>query len=73
VFKIVSITLFLSLLGVASTYAEVTDIDSLHTQSLKGVTVNGQTLTILRSSLPMQEFSETEIKQLNATSVSDIA
>jgi len=73
VFKNVSITLILSLLGAASTYAEVTDIDSIHTQSLKGVTVNGQTLTILRSSLPMQEFSETEIKQLNASSVSDIA
>ena len=72
-FKNVTITLILSFLGAASTYAEVTGIDSLHTQSLKEVTVNGQALTILRSSLPMQEFSETEINQLNASSVSDIA
>jgi len=63
----------LSLLGVASTYAEVTGIDSLHTQSLKDVTVNGQTFNILRSSLPIQEFSESEIVRLNASSVSDIA
>lgn len=72
-FKNVFITLIFSLLGVASTYAEVTDIDSLHTYSLTGVTVSGQALTILRSSLPVQEFSKTEINQLNASSVSDIA
>jgi vitamin B12 transporter len=73
VFKNVSITLIFSLLGAASTYAEVTDTDSLHTQSLKGVTVNGQALNILRSTLPLQEFSETEISRLNASNVSDIA
>jgi len=73
VFKNVTIFLILSLLGVSSTYAEVIETDSLHTHSMKEVTVNGQILTILRSSLPVQEFSETEISRMNASSVSDIA
>ena len=72
-FKNVTITLFISLFGVTSTYAEVIETDSLHTHSMKEVTVNGQILTILRSSLPVQEFSETEISRMNASSVSDIA
>ena len=72
-FKKVTIFLILSLLGVPSTYAEVIETDSLHTHSMKEVTVNGQIITVLRASLPVQEFSETEISRMNASSVSDIA
>jgi len=73
VFKNVTITLLLSLLGVTSTYAEVIETDSIHTRSLKEVTVNAQIINILRAALPVQEFSETEITRMNASSVSDIA
>jgi len=73
VFKNVTIFLILSLLGVSSTYAEVIETDSLHTHSMKEVTVNGQIITVLRASLPVQEFSETDIARLNASTVSDIA
>jgi len=73
VFKNVAFTIAFSFLGAVSAFPEVAKGDSLSTHSLKEVTVNGHSLFVLRSSLPVQAFSETEISHLNASSVSDIA
>ena len=72
-FKNVAFTIVFSFLGAVSAFPEVAIGDSLQMHCLKEVTVNGQTLIVLRSTLPTQLFSETEISRLNASSVSDIA
>jgi len=57
----------------ASVFSEVPDIDSLHIHHLDEVNVNGQALKIVRSSLPLQLFNETEINNLNASTITDVA
>ena len=72
-FKNVAFTIAFSFLGAVSAFPIIATVDSVQSHSLKEVTVNGQSQVVLRSSLPVQVYSETEISHLNASSVSDIA
>ena len=54
-------------------FAVAYGVDSLGNKNLKEVTVNGQHQQLVRSALPIQLFSEKEIGNLNASSVSDVA
>jgi len=57
----------------SSAFAENEPADSLHTHRLGEVRVNGQSLNITLTALPVQVFSEKEIESLNSNSISDIA
>ena len=72
-FKNVAFTIAFSFLGAVPAFPIIATIDSLQSHSLKEVTVNGQSQVVIRSSMPVQLFSETEISRLNASSVSDVA
>lgn len=60
--------LFCNLLVSADEYEN----DSLHTRKLNTVTVNGYRLQIVRAVLPVQIYSEEDIRTLNAVNITDV-
>jgi outer membrane cobalamin receptor len=68
-FKIVILSLFYGF----SAFAGGLATDSLNTNKLSEVHVSGQRILNVRAAMPIQQFSEKEITQLNASNITDVA
>lgn len=72
VFKTYSLFVFLLSFGMVSAFSQKQEADTTH-QDLGEVVIDGQQIKRHRSAMPIQQYSETDIKKLNANNIADIA